>query len=93
MIVRSTRVVSIIGVGVLVLAWSVRAVSGQADPTASRPLASVVGKPAVSFSGLTALDYIEIRQLASRYAYAVDSGAENGNVYASLFAPDGAFAD
>ncbi|HVQ16757.1 MAG TPA: nuclear transport factor 2 family protein [Vicinamibacterales bacterium] len=93
MIVRFTRVVSIIGVGTLVLAWSARAVSGQADPTASRPLTSVVGKPAASFSGLTALDYIEIKQLASRYAYAVDSGADNGNVYASLFASDGAFAD
>ena len=38
-------------------------------------------------------DYIEIRQLVARYAYAVDTGADNGNVYASLFAPDGAFAD
>ena len=58
-----------------------------------RPLASVAGKPAASFAGLTALDYIEIQQLVSRYAYAVDTGADNGNVYASLFAPDGAFAD
>jgi hypothetical protein len=91
--VRSTRVLSIIGVGVLALAWSAHAVSGQADPTSPRPLASVAGTPAASFTGLTALDYIEIKQLVSRYAYAVDTGAENGNVYASLFAPDGAFAD
>ena len=42
---------------------------------------------------LTSADYIEIRQLVARYAYAVDTGADNGNVYASLFAPDGAFAD
>ena len=91
--VRSTRVVSIIGVGILALAWSAHAVSGQADPAAPRPLASVAGKPAASFAGLTPLDYIEIKQLVSRYAYAVDTGADNGNVYASLFAPDGAFAD
>jgi len=91
--VRSTRLVSTISVGVLALAWSVRAVSGQVDPTTPRPLASVAGKPAASFAGLSALDYIEIKQLASRYAYAVDTGADNGNVYASLFAADGAFAD
>ena len=93
MIVRSTRVVSIVGVGVLVMAWGARAVSGQADPSAPRPLTSVTGKPAASFAGLTPLDYVEIKQLVSRYAYAVDTGADNGNVYASLFAPDGAFAD
>ncbi|HVQ12361.1 MAG TPA: nuclear transport factor 2 family protein [Vicinamibacterales bacterium] len=93
MIVRFTRVVSIVGVGVLVMVWGARAVSGQADPSASRPLASVAGKPAASFVGLTPLDYVEIKQLVSRYAYAVDTGADNGNVYASLFAPDGAFAD
>jgi hypothetical protein len=42
---------------------------------------------------LTALDYIEIRQLVARYGYAVDTGAGNGNMYADLFAPDGAFLD
>jgi hypothetical protein len=42
---------------------------------------------------LTAVDYLEIRELVARYAYAVDTGAENGAVYASLFAPEGAFMD
>ena len=42
---------------------------------------------------LTASDYIQIRELVARYAYAVDSGADNGNVYADLFAPSGAFLD
>jgi hypothetical protein len=42
---------------------------------------------------LTPADYLEIRQLVARYAYAVDTGADNGAVYASLFAPDGAFLD
>src|SRR4051812_15956915 len=42
---------------------------------------------------LTPLDYVEIRQLVARYGYAVDTGADNGNMYADLFAPDGAFLD
>jgi hypothetical protein len=42
---------------------------------------------------ITPLDYIEIRQLVSRYGYAVDTGAGNGTMYAELFAPDGAFLD
>jgi hypothetical protein len=92
--VSYTRVVSIVGVIPLVLAWGVAIVSGQgiqgARPQATAALA---GKPAASFTGLTAADYVEIRQLVARYAYAVDTGADNGNVYASLFAPDGAFAD
>ena len=42
---------------------------------------------------LTPLDYMEIRQLVARYGYAVDTGADNGNMYTDLFAPDGAFLD
>ena len=49
--------------------------------------------PAASPPSLTALDHIEIRQLVARYAYAVDTGADNGRVYAALFVPDGVFAD
>jgi hypothetical protein len=81
MIVRYTRVVSIVGASLLALTCGIQAQS------------SAAGKPAASFAGLTPSDYIEIRQLVARYAYAVDTGADNGNVYASLFAPDGAFAD
>ena len=91
MIVRYARVVSIVSVIVLALVWSVHVASGQVAQSA-RSQASV-GKPAASFAGLTPIDYIEIRQLVARYAYAVDTGADNGNVYASLFASDGAFAD
>jgi actinorhodin biosynthesis protein ActVIA len=40
---------------------------------------------------LTAQEYIEIQQLVTRYAYALDSGADNGYMYADLFAPDGEF--
>src|SRR5262245_32034758 len=42
-------------------------------------------------STLTALDYLEIQQLVTRYAYALDSGAANGQMYAGLFAADGEF--
>ena len=90
MIVRYTRVISVVGVVFLALIWTGHAPAGQA---AVRPQVHAAGKPAASFDGLTPLDYIEIRQLVARYAYAVDTGADNGNVYASLFAPDGAFAD
>lgn len=51
------------------------------------------GTPAAKAPALTPLDYLEIRQLVARYAYAVDAGTDNGAVYASLFAPDGAFLD
>jgi hypothetical protein len=40
---------------------------------------------------LAAADYVEIQQLAVRYSYAMDTGADGGEMLASLFAPDGAF--
>ncbi len=40
---------------------------------------------------LTPMDYVEIRQLVSRYAFAVDTGNDNGYDYADLFAADGEF--
>jgi hypothetical protein len=40
---------------------------------------------------LTAMDYVEIRQLVSRYAFAVDTGNNNGYDYADLFSADGEF--
>jgi hypothetical protein len=93
--VRYPRAMSIAGAIALALMWSVLTLAGQstAGPGASQPSASIAGRPAASFAGLTPTDYIEIRQLVARYGYAVDTGAENGNVYASLFAPDGVFAD
>ena len=38
---------------------------------------------------LTPFDYIEIQQLVAQYSYALDTGADNGYMYADLFAPDG----
>src|ERR1700732_5228903 len=42
---------------------------------------------------LTAMDYIEIQQLANRYAQAIDSCSNNGYDYADLYTPDGEFVD
>ncbi|HEY8522004.1 MAG TPA: nuclear transport factor 2 family protein [Gammaproteobacteria bacterium] len=42
---------------------------------------------------LTALDYQEITQLINRYAYAIDTCANDGYDYANLFTEDGVFID
>jgi hypothetical protein len=42
---------------------------------------------------LTALDYIEIQQLATRYGQAIDTCSNNGYDYADLYTPDGVFID
>ena len=42
---------------------------------------------------LTAMDYVQIRQLVSRYAYALDTGGNNGYDFADLFTADGEFID
>ncbi len=41
---------------------------------------------------LTAQDYIEIEQLAARYAYAIDKCTNSGYDYADLYTPDGVFS-
>jgi len=46
-------------------------------------------KPGPNVPSLTALDYIQIQQLVAHYSYALDTGADNGYLYADLFAPDG----
>ena len=48
-------------------------------------------KPRVKALTLTPMDYIEIRQLVNWYAFAADTGSNNGYDYADLFAPDGEF--
>ena len=40
---------------------------------------------------LTAMDYIQIKQLVNKYAFALDTGANNGYDYADLFTADGVF--
>jgi len=41
---------------------------------------------------LTALDYIEIQQLVSKYAWALDTCSNDGFDYADLYTPDGVFS-
>jgi hypothetical protein len=60
-------------------------------------LAALVGvaggqvKSTAKLTPLTPMDYIEIRQLVNRYAFALDTGSSNGYDYADLFAADGEF--
>src|SRR4030095_10334914 len=44
-----------------------------------------------SVAALTAMDYIQIKQLVNRYAFALDTGSRNGYDYADLFSVDGIF--
>jgi SnoaL-like protein len=44
-------------------------------------------------SAFTALDYQEITQLINRYAYGIDTCANNGYDYADVFTADGVFID
>ena len=82
MIVRYARVVSIAGVIVLALVWSVHVASGQASQgTRSQTAAAGVGEESFSASAAVVPNLV------------AGGLQDNGNVYASLFAPDGAFAD
>src|SRR5690348_14093227 len=76
----STRVLQAAGSAVLAVALA--ALTGTT---------SGQGKPGVKALTLTPMDYIEIRQLVNRYAFAADTGSNNGYDYADLFAPDGEF--
>jgi hypothetical protein len=42
-------------------------------------------------AALSPMDHIEIQQLVWKYAYALDTGAENGYAYADLFTADATF--
>jgi hypothetical protein len=42
-------------------------------------------------SKLAPMDYIQIQELVAKYAYALDTGADNGYAYANLFTPDAVF--
>ena len=55
---------------------------------ARQKAASSSTKPMV----LTAQDYIEIQQLAARYAYAIDKCTNSGYDYADLYTSDGVFS-
>jgi hypothetical protein len=42
-------------------------------------------------AALSPLDIIEIQQLAIRYSYGLDTGADNGHLYSDVFTPNGEF--
>jgi hypothetical protein len=44
-----------------------------------------------SSPALTAMDYIQLRQLTARLTFALDTGSNNGYDYADLYTPDGEF--
>ena len=72
----------------ILLVASIAAVgAGQALAQAS---AKPDSRPAMQ---LTALDYIEIEQLNRKYAWALDTCANDGFDYADLYTPDGVFVD
>jgi hypothetical protein len=60
-------------------------------PTAPIGPMSRIALGASKSSTLTASDYVEIQQLISRYPYGLDTGADSGNLFASVFSRDGAF--
>ena len=51
------------------------------------------GRAAAQSGAFTALDYQEITQLINRYAYGIDTCANNGYDYANVFTTDGVFID
>jgi uncharacterized protein (TIGR02246 family) len=68
---------------------------GEPQPLAS-PAPGAASRGAASSatpssSPLTAQDYLDIRALAAQYSYGLDTGADNGWLYANVFTEDGEF--
>jgi hypothetical protein len=73
----------------IALAASLAALCMTSSAQAQAPAKSE-SKPATQ---LTALDYIEIEQLNRKYAWALDTCANDGFDYADLYTQDGTFVD
>jgi len=71
--------------------WKAMAVACGLGVLALASLEAQQKSAASKATALTALDYIQIQQLAQRHSFALDSAADNGRVFASLFAQDGVF--
>jgi hypothetical protein len=56
---------------------------------AGAPRAQSPSRPDAKSAALTAMDYIEIRQLVARSSYTIDQLENNGEAFAALFTPDG----
>ena len=67
------------------------AICASAFAVLSSAVAGQQARPSATPMTLTPMDYIEIRQLVNRYAFALDTGSNNGYDYADLFAADGEF--
>lgn len=52
---------------------------------------AVVSPARAQQATLTPQDYLDIQQLVSKYAYAIDECTDKGYDYADLYVPDGAF--
>jgi SnoaL-like protein len=72
---------TIFAIGLSVGLLALGAVNGQQTGTSG----------SASVMALTAMDYIQIKQLVNRYAFALDTGSRNGYDYADLFSADGVF--
>jgi SnoaL-like domain len=59
--------------------------------TSSDIVAQNSGASASKASALTAMDYIQIKQLANRFMFAFDTAADGGCEFADLFAAEGEF--
>jgi hypothetical protein len=66
-----------------------RSISSAAASAAAQD--SATGQSGGTVNALTALDYVEIEMLYGWSNIALDSGAENGNMFARTFTPDGVF--
>jgi len=62
-----------------------------AVPSATPAAARTASTPAGGSRPLTADDYLAIRALANTYAYGLDTGADKGGLYASVFTEDAEF--
>ncbi len=62
-----------------------------AVPSATRAATGTGQAPAGGGSQLSADDYLAIRALANTYAYGLDTGADKGGLYASIFTEDAEF--
>jgi len=58
---------------------------------ASTVIAQSGGQSAAKANPLSAMDYIQIKQLANRFAFAYDTAADSGCEFADLFTADGEF--
>ncbi len=82
MVTKRSRVVKMLAFAIVVLTLGIATlVAVHAKQQGTRA--------ATTPSKLTPQDYIEIQQLVASYAYALDTGADNGYMYADLFTPDG----